>query len=693
MRVHGATVVLSALLLFLVQPIVAKYILPWFGGTAAVWTTCLVFFQGMLLAGYAYAHFTTLRVPRRWQAGLHLLLLVASLAALPIIPGDWLKPTSDVDEAGRIVLLLALTVGLPYLLLASTGPLLQAWMSEQFAARSVYRLFAWSNLGSLLGLLLFPLAVEPAFSSSVQAYVWSAAYIMFVALCGTVAAQRWKAPALESTQSTSGTVQVAGHAAPPGAADYFLWTLLAALGTGLLLATTNHITQNVAPVPLLWVVPLALYLLSFVVTFEGRGGAGWYSRRFNLPVTVLFAVAMSFGLTAVYGNLDARLSILLYAVGMFVACWFCHGELAQRKPDSEYLTRFYLTISGGGVLGGMFVALGAPRLFNSYLELPLLLLLLCALAVWIAMTDHAQARAVRSRSIVSAGLGVVATGIQGFAYHEVMEQGALHAERNFYGTVRVLQVELDDRTERSLFHGTILHGKQVLGSAKPEPTAYFTESSGIARAIRAQQARGAVHVGVVGLGIGTVCYYGREGDVFQFYELDPKVVSVAREYFDFIGRCEAETDIVVGDGRTSLESGAGPFDLLALDAFSSDSIPVHLLTLEAIRLYASKIDRNGILAMNITNRFLDVGPVLARAASEVSLEAWLVRDRPKGPLATRSNWVVMGRSVDPKTLESPTNVVTPLTVQHDAPRWTDQFSSLIGVIRSRPVLELDDLRG
>jgi hypothetical protein len=510
MPLFASTILLSAFLLFLVQPIIAKQILPWFGGTSAVWTTCLVFFQLVLLAGYTYSHLVTRRLTPRTQSNLHIALLVLSLAFLPIIPSALLKPAGEEDAALRIIVLLAATIGLPYLLLSTTGPLLQKWIAPRFPEKTVYRLFALSNFGSLIGLLAFPFAIEPFASSTVQSWVWSGAYALFVVTCAACAWQARKAlPAAHGARPVESAPTAAATAAPasaaeraPTLADYTLWLTLAALGSLMLLAATSHMTQNIASVPFLWVVPLTLYLLTFVIAFEGRGGRGWYERRWLLLPALLLFVAMSWGLSANRGVLDVSVAIPLYSLGMFFACLFCHGELAHHKPAPRYLTQFYLCLSAGGALGGLLVGLVAPRLFPTYYELPLALFALSALAVWLAWD--------RKALLGPALIATAATAFYGFIYVQFLKDDIIVMERNFYGTLRVREAGSGEYQVRRLLHGVILHGEQFTQEPrKSEPGTYYARSSGVGLAIDGKQAAGPVRVGVIGLGVGTLTAYGR----------------------------------------------------------------------------------------------------------------------------------------------------------------------------------------
>jgi hypothetical protein len=695
MPLVAATIALSAFLLFLVQPIIAKQILPWFGGTSAVWTTCLVFFQVVLLGGYAYAHALTRYASKRMQARMHISLLAASLLFLPIVARDWLKPAGEEDAALAILGLLAATIGLPYFLLSATGPLLQRWIAHRFAEKTVYRLFALSNFGSLLGLLSFPFVIEPFASSQLQAYAWSAGYAVFVLACALTAwqVQRVLAQHAGEPQPADGSPVTPGPAeVPPGAADYGLWLLLAALGSVLLLAATSHITQNIASVPFLWVLPLTLYLLTFVLAFEGRGGRGWYERKWWLFPTLLLAVAMSWGLSASRGVMDIGVAVPLYCVGMFFACMFCHGELAHAKPAPRYLTHFYLTLSAGGALGGLAVGLVAPRVFPAYFELPLALAALAVMASWLA---------IGNRSLIGPALvASAATAYSGWHYVDFVRNDTIVMQRSFYGTLRVRETGSGDKQVRRLLHGVILHGEQFTRAAdRLEPGTYYARSSGIGLAIAAKQAVGPARLGFVGLGVGTLSAYGRDGDQLRFYELDPQVLDVARSHFTYLASTPASAQFEIGDARLSLErelrSGEPRgYDVLAIDAFSSDSIPVHLITREAIELYARHIAPDGIIAIHISNRFLDLKPVLGNIAQATGLAARLVSDSPpENSAASGTDWVLLAKDV--RVFDDPllAGRAEPLDPVPAFSLWTDQFNNLLDVLKVKPLDELQSLLG
>jgi hypothetical protein len=690
MLLFASTILLSAFLLFLVQPIIAKQILPWFGGTSAVWTVCLVFFQVLLLLGYTYSHLITRHLAPRQQARLHIALLLASLLFLPIIPSVAFKPAADTDAALRILLLLTATIGLPYFLLSTTGPLLQKWVAPRFPEKTVYRLFALSNFGSLIGLLAFPFAIEPFTTSRTQSLVWSGAYALFVLACALSA---WKssrgaeAPHVVDT-SAPATESPAGPA--PAGRDYAMWLAFSALGSVMLLATTSHITQNIASVPFLWVLPLSLYLLTFVLAFEGRGGRGWYE-RWMMFVTLLFVVGMAAGLSAGRGVLDVSLAVPLYSVGMFVTVFFCNGELALRKPAPRYLTQFYLTISLGGALGGLFVGLVAPRLFPTTFELPLALMALAAMGLVVVWNN----KYLLGPALVAS----LATAWYGSEYLTFLRDDVIYMHRNFYGTLRVREQGAGDLQVRRLLHGVILHGEQsTTAPDRLEPGTYYARTSGVGRAIEARQAGGPVRLGVVGLGVGTLSAYGRAGDTVRFYELDPDVLALAKNYFSYLPSAPSNLEFVIGDARLSLERELARgqtqgYDVLALDAFSSDSIPVHLITREAIELYMKHVAPDGILAVHISNRFLDLKPVLANIAQTLGLKARLVSDSPSGSgSASMTDWVLIARTDAPFAHEL-LDVATPIEPNPSFSLWTDQFNNLIDVLKSSPLEELRRLVG
>ena len=665
--IYAATIFLSSLLLFLVQPLIARLILPWFGGSAAVWTTCMLFFQVLLLAGYAYAHGVA---RRRYEPLIHSALLVAAVATLPIMPAESWKPAGGAEPITRILLLLGATVGLPYFLLASTSPLVQAWFARARPGANPYRLFALSNLASLLALLGYPLLVEPYLSAREQVSVWSWLFAGFAVLCAALA---WRTPRPAAAPG-------AAQAAPALAArDIAWWLALSATGSVMLLAVTNHLTQNVASVPLLWLVPLALYLATFIIAFEG---ARWYQPRFLWPLLLVALVAMAWLLVDTEYHYQLALQLGVFLAGLFVGCLFCHGELYRTRPPPAHLTAFYLTVSAGGALGGLFVAVLAPLVFTGYFELGAGL---AALAVLAALRFISVGRVAYMTSLlVVLGVGACAT-YDGFRH----QRDVRVAKRSFYGVLRVKEYgePADDSHLRRLVHGTIMHGEQYMSEARRRtPTTYYTETSGIAAAIRAKQDH-PVRVGVIGLGTGTIAAYGRPGDVYRFYDIDANVIRIAREQFTFLADSRAQVETALGDARLTLEREPPQgFDVLGVDAFSSDAIPVHLITREALQTYLRHMKPGGIVAFHVSNRFLDLIPVVARLAKELNLGAALIADDPDddddSSVKSRSDWVLVSR--DAKALRASAIVEAGAVPAEDRPgwrTWTDDYSNLVQILK------------
>src|SRR5262245_54060295 len=484
MVLYAVTIFLSAFLLFQVQPLIAKMILPWFGGTAAVWTTCMLFFQLLLLGGYVYSHaYVSQRIPAR--RAVHIVLLALAAATLPLTAGAAWKPTGGEDPTGRILGLLATSVGLPYFVLSTTGPLVQAWHARSHAGASPYRLFALSNLGSMLALLSYPLAVEPTLALGRQAAIWSAGFVAFALLCGTLA---WR------SRDGEAALPSAEAAEKPGAGLQALWVALAACASTLLLAFTGHMTLNIAAIPFLWVLPLALYLLSFVLCFEA---SGWYRRWLFLPLLAAGFVAVCVTLTR--SNPSIWTLIPLYSATLFVACMVCHGELARSKPHPRYLTGFYLMLALGGALGGVLVGLVAPHVFHDLYELPLGMIALCIFSGLALLRDRSSF--FHGRWGAAAGivftLLTVALGVELARIYKENSAGTRVTLRNFYGVLNVRDSGEGPDAMRVLSHGTIIHGKQFLDEDRRDwPTTYYGPDSGIGLALFDARERGPLRVGV-----------------------------------------------------------------------------------------------------------------------------------------------------------------------------------------------------
>ena len=677
--IYAATVVVGACLLFLVQPLIAKLIFPWFGGSSAVWTAALVFFQVCLLGGYAYAHWLATRVRSSRQWLIHCVLLVGCCALMPILPSDRWRPMGTEDPTTQILLLLAATVGLPSLLLSATSPLLQVWFMRRQGSAIPYWLFALSNLGSLVALLSFPLLLEPTFRSHTLAIGWSIAFVAFAALCSCVA---WMSrPGLSRTEVVPDTnrSETSGH--PPTVFQMSLWVLFAACGSAILLAATTQLSTNVAPIPLLWVVPLALYLLSFILNFG--------SRRFYHRVNFFPWLAAALGCMAwLYihseTHQDIQYVIPLYLAGLFVICMVCHGELVHRSPASPYLTRFYLLIALGGALGGIFVGVIAPVVFDTYLELPMLLILVAGLMValqWRRKGSGGLLWPVRLAMV--AGSSMLAGTLLLAEMHTRDEN--LLVSRSFYGVLRVRDYADQQLARRSLIHGTIGHGYQYTAEAQRDIAgSYFATNSGVGRALAALQAQGPVRFGVIGLGAGVLTSYARSTDYLRIYEIDPDVVDISGRYFTFLSRARdrgADVQVLIGDARLTLERQEPQhFDVLVVDAFSSDAIPTHLLTNEAMEVYFRHLRPDGVLAVHISNRYLDLAPVCLRAAEHLNRMAWLIRS-PADKMSHASDWVLI--TSNRELLDHPS-----FTGAHPQPAqaaasfrgWTDQYSSVWPVL-------------
>lgn len=702
MAPFALTIFLSAFLLFQIQPLIGKYILPWYGGSPAVWTTCLLFFQLLLLVGYAYSHWISARLKPRLQLGLHLAVLAASLLLFPIAPdAEAWRPKPGQEPTWQILFLLTVNVGLPYALLSSTSPLIQRWFAAAFPGRSPYRLYALSNGGSLLALLSYPFLVEPTMAIGTQVTVWSAAYVVFILLTGWCGLGYFK---LAGSDARAGAETVGGGEADssasaaaekskPGWEPILLWLGLSAAASAMLLATTNQMCQEVAVVPFLWVVPLALYLLTFMLTFDSDK---WYDRRyFGVLVGVLAPVACMLLIAGLVVKI--WIHILVYSALLFVCCMCCHGELVRSKPHPRHLTLFYLVVAAGGALGGLFVALAAPRMFQGYWEYHLSLVgcVVLTLAAWIRgkAWEPYEKRPVWVFSPVSgmtfalvSALVTMATLVQRTG------EDTLITSRNFYGILRLTQTADDYGTKLTLTHGRVVHGLQYIDGEKSLwPTAYYGPDSAIGLALKHHPRRsggGSLRVGVVGLGAGTIAAYGRPGDYFRFYEINPEVIELSESHFTYCGQSAAEVEIVLGDGRIELErelSRGEPqgFDILVIDAFSSDAIPLHLLTTESFEVYRRHLKPDGAILFHISNQSLDLAPVIYGLASTFGMEAVrIVNSAVPERGVSFSVWAIVTSNGDFLNVGPIRDVAQPLADSVKAPLvWTDDFASLWQVLR------------
>ncbi len=714
----------------------------------------MLFFQMLLLAGYIYAHILTNRLSSSSQALTHCAVLFLSLLLLwylattwdsPITPAARWKPLTASDPVLRILWVLAISAGLPYFALSSTSPLLQAWHRRVSQAKSPYRLYAVSNLGSFLVLFAFPVVLEPRLALKMQGRLWALGYILFAVGCCACALRAARVKHKEAVQlpadSALGAETLAERTNPPRMATFALWFALAATASVLFLATTNQLCQDVAVVPLLWILPLGIYLLSFILCFAHPR---WYARNWFHGTFLLAVFAACFLLYG--GALGSILTqIVIYLVVLSSVCMVCHGELARSKPEPRYLTAFFLVIAAGGACGGIFVGLLAPRFFSAFWEyqlglvaaagllllilsretaswlyrspapVPVLLLAAAALLPEVAVlaaprathiSDHfalliaavlvlyvalnskrPAPEAARSKAVPVCSIAFVvfiAVVCMGTA------RKAVARFRNFYGTLSVIAHEGDaESASLILVHGRITHGFQLQAPAyKHTPTSYYAAGSGLDQAFRLARSaaltehRTALRIGAIGLGAGTLAAYGRTGDAIRFYEINPQVIAIASNpaYFTFLSDSPAQIQIVPGDGRLSLEHEAGrgelwDFDLLVLDAFSGDSIPVHLLTREAFADYLRSLRQPaGILAIHITNSYLDLRPVVIAAAEHYSLRfAWIHSDAD-GRVSTGSEWMLLTHGELPKSSGD-------LLAVPPARLWTDDYSNLLQILR------------
>lgn len=716
--IFAVTVFSSAFLLFQVQPLISRFILPWFGGSPAVWTAAMLFFQAVLFGGYLYAHLTTSRLSAAGQWRVHVGLLAVATAAVlvtRIMPPAWLRPTGAAAESplARIFLLLGVTVGLPYFALSATGPLLQRWFSQVIVDGSPYRLFALSNLGSLLALLSYPLVIEPLWGGRTQAAVWSIGFVVFAVCCGVcvheVRAARDRAAAPAAAAAGPGT------AAGPWLQRAWLrgsWIALPALASVMFLAVTNEVCQNVATVPLLWIVPLSLYLLSFIIAFDHPR---WYLRRgcaLAAAAVLLFMAGYDpiseWIVEQVGGQAEAFfdhwwVETIVHFVGLALVLVMCHGELARLKPAADQLTAYYLSMSLGGAIGGLFVNLVAPQVFTTFREFPLGLMAAALLATLVLAAGAGPAAGGGPRAHTGARWGGVILGLLalvGIWTWRLAPDDAgdatlrtVHRSRNFYGTLRVQERDAgtDDATF-TFYSGHIIHGCQYAAAdRRHQPLTYYGPGSGVCLAIEHEQRRSdRCHIGVVGLGVGTLATYARPGDRVRFYEINPQVVEVARttDWFRYLADCRGNVDVVLGDARLQLErelAATGPhgFDVLCLDAFSGDAIPAHLLTAEAFAIYDRHLRPGGVLAVHITNTYLDLYPVVRRLAEHQGFHhTRIYRAELPGTELFRNCYMLLSKDQEfiratPEDIEAmPAGFRRP----RDVPLWTDEYGSLLPLL-------------
>ncbi|HZJ22421.1 MAG TPA: hypothetical protein VFD54_03870 [Anaerolineales bacterium] len=718
MILFSISIFLSAFLLFQIQPMIGKFILPWFGGTPAVWSTLMLFFQVLLTGGYAYAYWLIGRVEKRWQIIIHISLMAFAIIILvllsftwtsPITPGSSWKPNDVTSPILDIFKLLIISVGLPYFILASNGPLMQAWFTRIFPDRSYARLYALSNVGSLLGLLAYPVLIEPTLSLRLQGWMWSLGFILFGFLAGWVALQSGRKAPLAPLQMDS--VKLAHR---PSFALRSLWIALSATASLFLLSVTNQISQEVAVIPFLWIVPLTLYLLSFILAFSGERG---YNRKFYSLLFILSAALTLFVMLNAT-SLHVYWQIIAYCLLLFSVCMLCHGELYLLRPHSEHLTMFYLMVSIGGAFGGIFVSLIAPLIFNGYWEIFVGLAMAIAILLTVLRDNRnvtlsaakglgneksrlfgREERSLRVTQNITARarfvfvvFGLVTVML---TLLSIFFSGALYSKRNFYGVIRVRQIVPDGSTEIAnvMSHGITVHGLQFVSNPEMRkmPTTYYVWDAGAGLALLNHPKYGKEQrVGLLGLGIGTLATYAQPGDVYRLYEINPVVMDLAAgsgNYFSFLSDSKADISIVLGDARISLERELAEghpqnFDVLVLDTFSSDSIPVHLVTKESFALYLEHLAPNGIIAAHITNLHLDLQPVFWQLAQYYGLSMVRINYAGDSNGGYASHWILLSR--DPALLEIPaiqSRAVDLNGYSTNLKLWTDDYSNLFQILK------------
>ena len=676
---YGVAIFLSSWLLFLIEPIAGKRLLPLLGGSAAVWTACLVFFQCALLLGYFVAHVLVTRASTKGQTLAYIGLLLLSLGQLiygvrPELHAATARPITSV------LWLLTVLIGLPFVTLSATSPLLQAWYARSMARGPAggvqpYRLFAVSNVGSLAALVIYPWLIEPRLSLRHQSVGLAIGLAVLVVVCTLIAASARSGEGPAAGAPSVG--DAAGVAdAPIAAADAVLWTSLAACGSLLLSAVTNHLSQNVATIPLLWVVPLIAYLLSFVVAFSS---GGWHPRWLVLLLGVAgLAVA---GHRLYRGDLGRPIGVVVgsFTLALFVVCLFCHSELYRRRPAPSRLTAFYFCVAVGGAIGAIAVGILAPMLLNGNYEVVIGLCFAAVLGLIVTWDSGLFARVPWA----TAAIVLIA-----LVYKQVGDDrvNALLRVRNFYGTLNVTQVD-DGQYHvpvRTLYHGVIEHGQQVFSTALgTAPTTYYGHPSGVGMAIDLCCGNRARRIGVIGLGTGTLAAYGRPGDVIRFYDINPAVERIARNYFAYVRNSQAHVDVVTGDARVSLANEPPQkYDVLAIDAFSGDAIPVHLLTSEALELYKRHLAPGGIIAFHVSNRYLNLPPIVQQLADHAGMKTAFISSDDDTPNDLYSaDWVLV--TDDSAFLAQPAVAKARLkiTIPSGVRRWTDDYNSLLPVLK------------
>ena len=750
MVLYALTIFLGAFLLFQVQPMIGKFILPWFGGGSSVWTTCMLFFQWLLLGGYLYSHLTTTYIQPKTQAKIHLGILALALFFLPIVPSESWKPLPDDYPTIQILLLLVASMGIPYFVLSTTGPLVQRWFNLTHPNANPYRLYALSNVGSLLALLSYPFLFEPTFSLVAQSNIWSITMGLFAICCGTCA---WRIRNISEKTSEPAKASIAtskGKEEKPSFYTRMLWVLLPGIASALLLASTNKMCLDVASFPFLWILPLCLYLLTFIICFDH---ARWYLRSLWMLILIVALCLVCALMERKYDD-TIVIHVLVISIALFSGCMVCHGELYRLKPKPNQLTGYFLLISLGGALGGLIVAVGAPVLFDGFYEYHLCLALLPIVAILTYFRDP-EGLFVNGRAYWSWAMlllfplsivlmiitepGIFFARIQWdqelqialyivlvfsilnivffyrknprfqrigiawdwivistfpvfliFILHRELEFTRSHSielSRNFYGAITVFEHDKHspDHHHYLLMHGATTHGIQVIDSwATHEPTTYYTSLSGIAQAMALHPKQEDRKIGVIGLGTGSMATLVRSGDILRIYEIDPAIRDLATSRFTYIEESQAHIELVMGDARLSMEKEEPQdYDFLVLDAFSSDAIPLHLVTQEAFAVYLKHLKTDGAIVAHVSNRFLNLEPVVASLADDIGFETVLISNEDPMDLwyVHYSDWVIITKNKELlDKLRDLDSAKLPDQPKPGFKLWTDDYSSLFQII-------------
>jgi hypothetical protein len=677
---YAITIFLGAFLLFGVQPLIGRFLLPWFGGMPEVWTTCMLFFQIFLLAGYAWSHLSIRYFSPRLQVIGQVLLLAIAAVTLSVTPADSLKPSGADNPILKILIICTICVGLPYFLLSTTGPLMQAWFTRMTGGKAPWRFYALGNAGSLLALLCFPLVLEPHFTRAMLAKAWSAGFLIYATFYAVTAIFMWKDSLWISRPDILSTAKTRTESL--GWKTVVLWLALPACASVELLAITTKITQDIAVIPFLWIGPLCLYLLSFILCFDHPR---WYIRPVFVSLFIVGIIGVIFARN-MEKDIPVGLLIGLYASMLFFCSMVCHGELYRLRPQTQHVTAYYLTISAGGALGGIFVAVIAPLLFKVYHELHLGLL---ASAAVVLMAQKGLSSAARKRRPlwVAALLIVGLAGIFFQVRRTTDNQTEIDHCRNFFGVLTVWEEAPQKPQMHKLLlqHGTTFHGLQFQDPAKKLlPTAYYSPESGIGLYLQNMIRQDNRRIGIVGLGVGTIAIYGKPSDVIRFYEINPQVEMMARHYFSYLSQSKAHIEIVSGDARLSMENEPPQkYDVLVLDAFSSDAVPIHLLTREAFEIYLKHLADGGVLAFHISTMHLNLHSVIWKAAEHLGLSSvWIENDENPETGTLASDWILLARNAEPLNIPSIQNAASqPNKVRIDTSLWTDDYINLLQILK------------